>query len=85
MLAAETITFDAGPWVSVIGAIVMWTGFVITLAMLKNVIAHGVSLAVAEFLIRTENEVLTEKICRWLPKGDQVVNYMRQMDEKRNA
>lgn len=79
----ESGAISAGPWLGVISAIIMWTGFIIVLSMLKSFISQGVSMAVAEFMLRIEKDQSTrEKICRWFANGREIESVLQQIYSK---
>lgn len=85
MLASAEVAeeaINAGPYVGVIGQLIMWTGLIVVLAMFKGFVVQGLSLAMAEFLVRNTSEEVQEKVCRWLVNSDQVEAYLKQIKEK---
>ena len=80
MIADASI--DAGPFIGVISQIIMWVGLLTALGVLKGFIVQGLSLAMAEFLIRAPSEEVLEKVCRWLVRGDQVKDYLKQIKDR---
>ena len=72
---------DAGPFVSVISGVIFWIFFLISLGMLKNFIAYGISIAVAEILMKSDTE-MREKIVRWLAEDDKIIEHLENIDKK---
>ncbi len=82
ILAQETVV-SVGPWLGVITTVIMWTGFLITLALLKGFISFGANIAIAEFMLGKGADTTTrEKICRWFGNGEEIEAVLRDMDEK---
>ncbi len=76
---------SAGPFVGIIAQVIMWTGLIIVLAMFKGFVTHAFSMALSEFLFRTQDSEVRQKMTRWLANGDVVLGYLEEMDEKRGA
>lgn len=74
---------SAGPYLGVITTAIMWFGLVIVICLLKNFFVQGVSLAVAEWLLKLADNDHKEKVCRWLSNGDQVLAYLKILEEKK--
>ncbi len=81
MLLAQDV-LDATPYVGVIGAIIMWCGFIIVLSMIKGWIVQGVSIAIGELLMKSSSPEMQEKICRWLGDKDRLLEYLRLIEEQ---
>ena len=73
---------DVAPFVGVITTILTWSFFIIVLAMLKNFIANGFSIAIAEFLLKNCNEETQIKLVRWLSNGDLVLKELQKHENK---
>jgi len=68
--------------VKVIGSLISWTFFVIVLAMIKNFISHGFSMAIAEFLLNSCTKDQREKYVRWFGNGDVILEHLNELDKK---
>lgn len=75
---------SAIPYISVITTSIMWFGLIIMICLLKNFFVQGVSLAVAEWLLRLSSPEHQQKVCRWLANGDEVMAYLQALSEKEN-
>lgn len=73
---------NAAPFVGLISQIVMWIGLLAALAMLKNFISHGISLAFAEFLLKVTDTEQQEKIARWFGNGSVVLAKLYEINER---
>ncbi len=71
-----------GPWIGVISQIVGWTFFIIVLTMFKNFLTNGFSMAVAEFILKTNDVKTRQKLVRWFGNGDIILEHLKEMDEK---
>lgn len=82
MLAATTpVSFDMGPWIGVIASIITWTFFLVALAMLKAFITRGISIAVAELMVKSDSET-AQKIARWFSREEDILEVVEEMREK---
>ena len=73
---------DAGPFVGILGQLITWSFFLVALAMFKNFITHGLSLAIAEFLLKIDDDRVRDKMCRWFVNGELVLERLKMLDEK---
>ena len=81
-ILAQASTVNAAPFVGIIGQIIMWFGLIICLSIIKGWIVQGTAVAISEWLMKTNSEESRERVCRWLGDKDQVLDYLRQIDEK---
>ena len=70
---------DMSPWVSVIGAMVGWTAFIIVVGMLKSFISKGFSMSLASFLIENSSDEQIEKITRWFGNKDEILFELKEI------
>lgn len=73
---------DAAPFIGLLSLIIGWSFFIIVLAMLKNFIANGFSVAIAEFLLKNCSEETQIKLVRWLSNGDLVLKELKKHENK---
>jgi len=73
---------DMSAWISVIGAIIGWTGFIIVISMLKDFLSRGFSWALGEFLLKESSYETIEKLVRWFAKGDEVLACLNEIRAK---
>jgi len=73
------------PWVGVIGSCLGWIFFLFALGMIKSFISHGVSIAIADFLLKNSGDETREKMIRWLGNKDEIlaeIKRIRELQEK---
>jgi hypothetical protein len=84
MMNAEEIktAIDVGPFLAILGQVIGWTFFLIALAMFKNFISHGFSMAIGEFLLKINDNDLRERLCKWFGNSDVILDHLKEMDKK---
>jgi len=85
MLAATTVAnevVDMGPWIGVISQVIGWTFFIIVLLTLKSFFSYGLSIVIAEAMIKVFDDSKVEKLCRWFANGKEVLAAVREVKEK---
>jgi len=78
----QEVGIDMSPWVSVVGAIIGWGGFIIVVSMFKEFLSKGFSWALAEFLLNTCNDKQIEKFIRWFANKEEVLKALNEIKEK---
>lgn len=73
------------PFIGVISQIVMWVGLIFVLTMFRGFISHGVSLAIAEWLLKVNDDLVREKVCRWLGDKDTIIEHLESIKEQNKA
>jgi len=73
---------NMSPWISVIGSIIGWGGFIIVVSMFKEFLSKGFSWALGEFLLNTCNQEKAEKLTRWFGNQDEVLACLNEIKEK---
>ena len=73
---------DAGPWIGVIGTIIMWGGFIIVLGIFKTFITQGISFGTVEWLLKVGDRSTRSWICRHFSNEDQMMAYIDEMRER---
>ena len=73
---------DAEPFVGILGQLIGWSFFLVALAMFKNFISHGLSLAIAEFLLKIDDDRVRDKMCRWFANGETILTTLKELDNK---
>lgn len=81
----QEVGVDMSPWVSVVGAIVGWGGFIIVVSMFKEFLSKGFSWALGEFLLNTCNDTQIEKLVRWFGNKDEILACLNEIKEKKNG
>lgn len=84
-ILAQAQTVNAAPFVGIIGQIIMWFGLIITLSIIKGWIVQGTAIAISEWLLKTNSEETRERVCRWLGDKTQILECLRQIDEKTSS
>ena len=73
---------DAGPWIGVIGACVMWTGFIVVLLMGKSFVTHAITFALVEFVLKTCDKSTRSYICRHFVNEDRLFSHIEDLRER---
>jgi len=73
---------DIGPIVSIITLFIGCSTLLIALSMLKSFITHGISIAIAEFFLRSKDMDQIETMCRWFADGEEIAEHVREVKEK---
>ena len=73
------------PWISVISQCIGWTFFLIAASMFKNFISHGLSIAIAEYLLKYGDEGVREKMLKWFADPEVIVEHLKSIEEKLEA
>jgi len=81
-LLGQVEMVSAAPFVGIIGQIIMWFGLIVVLSIIKGWIVQGAAIAISEWLMNTNSEKSRERACRWLGDKNQVVEYLKKIDEK---
>lgn len=76
---------DPGPFLSVIGAIIMWIGLIVVISMIKGFIVQGVNIAISELLLKIADKDSQERICRWLGDPEQILDLLDEINKKQKA
>jgi len=74
------------PSIGVIVSLVTYTltcgTFLIALAMIRGFVVRGISLSIAEFILRSRDDEQTQKLCRWFGNGEEIAEYLKDIKEK---
>ncbi|MAF80712.1 hypothetical protein CL628_01725 [bacterium] len=73
---------DLGIFLSPVNYIIGFVGLIVVLAMLKNFIAYGVSIAVTEYLLKNADNDERMKVVRWFVKGNQILAAINLLDRR---
>lgn len=73
---------DMAPIVSLVTYSIGCGTLLIALGMLRGFIVKGISIAIAEFFIRTKDEEQMQRMCRWFANGDEILEYCEDIKEK---
>jgi len=73
---------DMSPWMSVIGACVGWTAFLILIGMLKTFIVTGFSMFIAELIWKSANKDSQNKLARKLADSEKVLEYLKELESQ---
>ena len=76
---------DATAFVGVIGGIVMWTGLIITLCVIRSLIIQGACMAISEWLVKMSDKTSQERICRWLGDSERILDYLDDIKQKQES
>jgi len=52
---------------------------VIVVVLLRGFVVHGISVAVAEFFIRSRDEEMLERMCRWFGNGSEILSHVKKV------
>jgi len=69
------------PFVGVIGGLIGWIFFTIIVGMFRSMISYGVSLAIADMLVKASPDV-REKIVQWFGDRKAIEGYLKSLDDK---
>jgi len=67
--------------VGLIGQVIFWIALFTALAMLKRYVSFGVSVAFAEILSKSPDE-MQHKIAKWFGNGQEIVDVIKDMRER---
>lgn len=56
--------------------------FLIALAMCRGFVVRGISLAIAEYLLRLDDEEKISWMCRWFGNGKEISEYLLEIKNK---
>jgi len=56
--------------------------FLIALAMIRGFIVRGISMSIAEFMLKAKDREQTQQLCRWFGNGDEIEEYLKDIKEK---
>jgi hypothetical protein len=73
---------DMAPIVSLVTYAIGCGTLLIALGMLRGFITKGISIAVAEFFLRSNDQEQIQKMCRWFGSGDEILEYYEDIKEK---
>jgi len=73
---------DIAPVVSLVTYAIGCGTLLIALGMLRGFIVKGISVAIAEFFLRSKDEDQTQRMCRWFAEGDEISEYLQDIKEK---
>lgn len=76
------MNIDPAPYLSIIGAIVMWIGLLLTLSMIKGFIVQGTAIAISEWLLKISDKDSQERICRWLGDKRLIIGHLEDIKAK---
>ena len=76
---------SVGPFIGVISQIVMWGGLIFVLSMFRSFISNGISIAIAEWMLKLSDDGLREKVCRWLGDKDTIIEHLKSIEEQNKA
>ena len=76
---------SAVPFIGVISSLIMWIGLIFVLTMFRGFISNGVSLAIAEWLLKVNDDSVREKVCRWLGDKDTIIEHLKSIEEQNKA
>jgi hypothetical protein len=90
MLAAEAAKnvekIDSSAHLQIIGSIIMWVGLIFVLLIifgaLKRIATAAFASVIGEWLWESTDDKGRQKICRWLSNGDEILKYLKSMDQK---
>ena len=83
-MLAETEAIDAGPFLGVLGQMIMWGGLIICLAMVKNYVTAGTSAVAAEFLFKAPEKVQSWA-CTYIVNGDLILAELKKIKKRNGA
>lgn len=73
------------PFIGVISQLIMWGGLIFVLSMFKSFISQGLSMALAEWLLKVNDDSLREKVCRWLGDKGAVIEHLKSIEDQNKA
>ncbi len=73
------------PFIGVISQLVMWGGLIFVLGMFRSFISQGLSMALAEWLLKVNDDGVREKVCRWLGDKGAVIEHLKSIEEQNRA
>ena len=76
---------SAKPFIGLISQIIMWGGLIFVLSMFKSFISQGLSMALAEWLLKVNDNDLREKVCRWLGDKGAVIEHLKNIEAQNKA
>ncbi len=68
------------PILGLVSQVVFLIGIIVVISMLKNLIAHGVSLAIADWLMKHADDSWRERVCRWLADKGEILDYLKKIE-----
>jgi len=72
---------DIAVFLAPVTYIICFIGLMMILAMLKNFVAHGISIAVTEFMLNHSDEDQRTKIVRWFANGEDIVKHLKRIEK----
>jgi len=87
MLFAAADVVDISNFISPICYIIGFIGLMMILAMIKSFVAHGISIAVTEYLLNHSDEEARMKVVRWFANGNDIMKELKRIEKntKRRA
>lgn len=76
---------NAAPYVGILGHIIMWSGLIICLCIIKGFVVQGTALAIAEWLLKVSDKGSQERICRWMGDSERVMGYLEEIRDKQSS
>jgi len=68
-------------FISPITYIIGFMGCIVLLSMLKSFIAHGVSIAITEWLLNHSSDAERMKVVRWFANGDDIMDALKRIEK----
>ena len=73
---------DITPVVGLIGHMITCGVVLFVLGMMKGFITHGISLAIAEFFLRSKDEEMIKRMCMWFTDGEAILEHLKELKDR---
>ena len=76
---------DPAPFLTIVGAIIMWFGLILTISIMKGFIVQGSAIAISEWLLKISDKDSQERICRWLGDKEKILAHLQEIRDRENS